>query len=129
MNLLRRRMMIKKEEVPLNADLAEIFGAENNKILLKNGELGNWSAGIVSGYIPCKANDLYELKTTCSTWEKVCFYDSNKIFVSESDLGGYGSGTFQFGKGTKYEIPDTASCFRCQLKGTDEGDYYIMRIA
>lgn len=128
MSLLHRRMMIKKEEVPLNTDLVKIFGTENGKILLEDGRLNNWNVGIVSSYIPCKANNLYELKTTCPTWTKVCFYDSNKIFASKSDLGGYGSGTFQFGKGTKYEIPDTASYFRCQLKGTDEGDYYIMRI-
>lgn len=116
-------------EVPINVDLAEIYGVEVKARLNSNGFISLWNPGIVSDYIPCDVDSVYELKTTCDSWEKVCFYDSNKNFISTTGLGNFYYGTFQFGKSTKYQVPDTAVYFRCQLKGEREGNYYIMKIS
>lgn len=131
MSLLHRRMMFCDgvRKVPINVDLAEIYGVEVKGILGSNGFVSRWNPGIVSAYIPCDVNSVYKLKTTCFTWEKVCFYDLNKNFISAEGFGGFSSGTFQFGKSTKYQVPDTAIYFRCQLKGEQEGNYYIMKIS
>lgn len=131
MSLLRRRVMMQKaiKDVPLNVDLAGVYGINEKYILTQDGMLAAWGPGVTSNYIPCKTKHTYEIKMTCSTWYKVCFYDVDKNFITSEGLGTYNYGTFQFGKDTQYGIPETAKYFRAQLKGQGEGEYYIKRIA
>lgn len=129
--LMRRRMMMQtiNEEVPMDIDLAEVYGVEVGVILNSNGTTTGWSPGIVSNFIPCKPDYLFELKITMNSWNKVCFYDENMSFISSDHLGTYSSGIFQFGKETSHVIPETVKYLRAQLKGQNEGSYYIKRIA
>ena len=132
MSLLRRRMMMQyyvaSEDVPLDTDLSIIFGIQQGYMLMSGGGVMGWMPGVVSDYIPCEPCYVFELKTTCATWTKVCFYDSGKNFISANSLGKYEAGTFQFGKGTQYEIPEEAKYLMVQLRGENTEDYYIKRI-
>lgn len=116
------------EEVPLDIDLAEVYGVQVGVMLGGNGVVNLWGPGVVSNFIPCKSDYLFELKTTANTWDKVCFYDENMSFISSNSLGAYGGGIFQFGKGTSYGIPETVKYLRAQLKGQGNGEYYIKRV-
>lgn len=119
-----------KQEIPIGVNLVNIYGVFTGKVINDDGALDGWAPGIVSQYIPCSFLFKFELKTTASSWNKVAFYDSEKIFIPPtSSLGTYGSGTFQFGKNTAYEIPENAKYIIVALKGNAEGDdYYIKRI-
>lgn len=129
--LMRRRMMTQtiSEEVPMDIDLAEVYGVQVGVMLNGSGVADVWMPGVASNFIPCKSDYLFELKTTANSWNKVCFYDENMSFISSNSLGTYGGGIFQFGKGTSYGIPETAKYLRAQLKGQSENSYYIKRIA
>ena len=122
-------MGIGDEGLPIGIDLAEVYGVQVGVMLNGNGVTTGWMPGVVSNFIPCKSDYLFELKTTASTWDKVCFYDENMSFISSNSLGTYGGGIFQFGKGTPYGIPETVKYLRAQLKGQSENSYYIKRIA
>lgn len=122
-------MESQRQEIPIGIDLADIYGVFEGKAIFSDGSLGKWSTGIVSQYIPCSFLFKFELKTTMDSWNKVAFYDSEKIFIPPtSSLGRYGYGTFQFGKNTAYEIPENAKYFIVALKGNVEDDYYVKRI-
>ena len=118
------------QDIPIGVNLIDIYGVFEGKFLQPDGTFATWSAGVASQYIPCSFLFKFELKTTASSWNKVAFYDSEKIFIPPtSSLGVYGGGTFQFGKNTAYEIPENAKYFIVALKGNVEGDdYYIKRI-
>ena len=123
-------MESQRQEIPIGVDLADIYGVFEGKAIDNNGLLAEWAPGIVSQYIPCSFLFKFELKTTMASWDKVAFYDSEKIFIPPtSSLGRYGYGTFQFGKNTAYEIPENAKYFIVALKGDNvEDGYYVKRI-
>ena len=130
--MFRRRMMMNFEvndELPIGIDLSTIFGTTTGVQLDANGKLYVWAPGIASKYIPANSDYKFEVKTTCSSWQKLAFYDSQKVFIPPtSSLGKFGGGTFQFGKGTNIEIPKNAKFFIVMLKGQDGEEYYIKRI-
>lgn len=119
----------KDDGLPLNVDLSEIYGVEDGKVLNSNGTVAGWGPGSVSNYIPIKDTYTFEYFTTCQSWNKCCFYDENKTFISSTHFGKYPAGTFEFGNGTSYPIPSNASFMRVQLKGQSEEVPYIKRIA
>ena len=118
----------KDDGLPLDVDLSEIYGVEDGKILNSNGSVANWGPGSVSNYIPMKETYTFELFTTCANWNKVGYYDENKIFISVETFGTSKYGKFQFGANTVYPIPSTASFMRVQLRGRSEEIPYINRI-
>lgn len=118
------------QDIPIGANLIDIYGVFEGKSLQPDGTLAKWGPGVVSQYIPCSFLFKFELKTMMASWDKVAFYDSEKIFIPPtSSLGRYGHGTFQFGKNTAYEIPENAKYFIVVLKGDNvEDGYYVKRI-
>lgn len=129
--LYRRFLLMKKKKddgLPLNVDLSEIYGVVNGKILNTNGEVDGWGPGSVSNYIPIKDTYTFDLFTTCGNWNKVGYYDENKVFISVETFGTAKYGNFQFGANTDYPIPSNASFMRVQLRGQSEGVPYIKRI-
>lgn len=131
--MIRRRLlselgMEEDEGLPIGIDLAEVYGVQVGAMLKNNGVTAGWKPGVVSNFIPCKSDYLFELKTTANTWDKVCFYDENMSFISSNSLGTYINGIFQFGKGTSYGIPEIVKYLRAQLKGEGIGEYYIKRV-
>lgn len=89
-------MGIGDEGLPIGIDLAEVYGVIE-KVMITGGKDMYWSAGIASDYITVKTEYVFELKTTCDTWEKVAFYDADKVFLNSSSLGKYSAGTYVFG--------------------------------
>lgn len=123
-------MESQRQEIPIGVDLADIYGVFEGKIITSDGSLAGWEPGIVSQYIPCDFRFKFEVKSEANTWDRIAFYDYDKIFIPPtSSLGKYNKGIFHFGGNAAYEIPENAKYFIVMLKGnTESDDYYVKRI-
>lgn len=132
MSLLRRRAMMEShnQDIPIGANLIDIYGVFEGKSLQPDGTLANWDPGVASQYIPCDFRFKFEVKSEIDTWNRIAFYDYDKIFIPPtSSLGKYGKGIFHFGRNAAYEIPENAKYFIVMLKvNTESDDCYIIRI-
>ena len=78
------------QDIPIGVNLIDIYGVFEGKNLQPDGTFGAWGPGVASQYIPCDFRFKFEVKSEADTWNRIAFYDYDKIFIPPiSSLGKY----------------------------------------